>query len=292
MEKPNHQSGRNVWTFFLVTFFYSWTLWLPFVLVGLGVVKQSELLTALMYPAIALGAFAPLFAAVTMIAGKAGWSEVRQFFKQALSFRVKWIYVVLAFLLPLIITAGTHYITNLSGIDSLPNTLLPEDLTVPAIILIVPYFVLMLLVGGGQEEFGWRGYAQEPLQQRFGVVSGSIVLGVVWGMWHLPLWFMPGEGHAYYSFLAFMLFTVSFALIIGVLYNVSGKKLIIPLIIHAMSNASVPFFPIIHMEKVPQPGYWMWTGLNVLVALSLSIWFLNKSRNSHHNEVIKENNHK
>lgn len=52
-------------------------------------------------------------------------------------------------------------------------------LPIPAIILIVPYFLMMLIVGGGQEEFGWRGYAQEPLQERFGVVGGSIVLGVV-----------------------------------------------------------------------------------------------------------------
>lgn len=290
MEKSNHYSGRNVWSFFIVTFIYSWSLWLPFVLAGLGVVKQSELLTALRNPALALGAFAPLFAAVTMIVGKAGWSEVRKFIKQAFSFRVKWIYVVLSLLLPLIITAGAHYITNLTGIDSLPNTLLPKDLPVPTIILIIPYFVLMFLVGGGQEEFGWRGYAQEPLQQRFGVVRGSIVLGVVWGIWHLPLWFIPGDGHAYYSFLAFILYTVSLSLIIAVLYNVSGKKLIVPWIIHAMGNTIVPFFPIIHMENVPQPGYWVWTVLNALVAISFTIWFLNTSQNSHHSEVIKENN--
>ena len=87
--------------------------------------------------------------------------------------------VVLPLLLPLIITAGAHYITNLTGIDSLPNTLLSKNLPVSTII-IIPYFVLMFLVGGGQEEFGWRGYAQVPLQQRFGIVKGSMVLVVVW----------------------------------------------------------------------------------------------------------------
>lgn len=279
VENSKHQSDRNVWHFFFLTFIYSWTLWLPFVLEGLGLIKPSETLAALMTPAIILGAFAPLLAAVTMIARQSGWSEVKQFFRQSLSFRVKAIYVVLSLLLPLIITAGTHYIANFSGIDSLPNTFLPENLPVPTIILIIPYFVLMLVVGGGQEEFGWRGYAQEPLQQRLGIFWGSIVLGVVWGIWHLPLWLMPGEGHSYYPFLAFLIYTISTSLIMAWLYNASGKKLIIPWIIHAMGNTVVPFFPILHLANVAQPGYWLWVGINALIALCITIWFWSKAHN-------------
>lgn len=185
----------------------------------------------------------------------------------------------------MIITAGTHYIAIYTGIDNLPGTFIPENLPLPAIILIVPYFLAMLLVGGGQEEFGWRGYAQEPLQERFGVIGGSILLGSVWGLWHLPLWLMPGDGHANYPFLAFFIYTISLSLIMAYLYNASGKKLIIPMILHAMGNTAVPFFPILHMEKVPQPGYWLWVGVTSLAALGLTLKF----SNNHKNEGIFKN---
>lgn len=278
MKETNQQSSRNVWFFFLLTFIYSWLLWLPFVLSGFGVIQLSETAASMMTPAVMLGAFGPLLAAVILIIRKDGRSGVKKFFRNAFNFRVKLIYYVLALLLPLLITAVAHYIVNFTGIDILPANLFPEDLAVPVIVLIIPYFIFILVAGGGQEEFGWRGYAQQPLQQRFGILGGSILLGIVWGVWHLPLWFMPGEGHAYYSFYAFLLFTVSMSVILGWLYNASGKKLIVPLIMHAMSNVSVPFFPIMHMADVEQPGYWVWVGVNVLVAICLTIWFMRKSQ--------------
>jgi len=280
LEKQIHHNGRNVCGFFLLTFIYSWTLWLPFVLNGVGVIKDSDILDLLRTPAVLLGAFAPLLAAVTVIARKHGWTEVKKYILQIFDLHVKARYLVLAFLLPLLITAAAHYMANFAGIDNLPSTFLPENLPIPTIILIVPYFLAMLIVGGGQEEFGWRGYAQEPLQERYGVIGGSIVLGMVWGLWHLPLWFMPGDGHVNYPFLAFFLYTIVFSLILAFLYNVSGKKLIIPVLLHAMSNTVVPFFPILHLAKVPQPGYWLWVGVNSFVALGLAIWFLNKHKDS------------
>lgn len=277
-EKSNHDNERNVKAFFLLTFVYSWTLWLPFVFAGISGVKISGTFSALRNSATMLGAFAPLLAAITMIAWKAGWSEVKKYLQQAFNLRAKIRYFALAVVLPLIITAATHYIANFTGIDRLPRTLLPENLPVPAIILIIPYFLAMLVVGGGQEEFGWRGYAQEPLQQRFGMLGGSIVLGTIWGIWHLPLWFMPGEGHSNYPFLAFLLYTISLAVIMGWMYNASGKKLVITWITHAMSNTVVPLFPIVHMAKVSQPGYWLWAGLNSMVALGFTIWFWSKHK--------------
>lgn len=273
MKETNQQVNRNVGLFFLLTFIYSWLLWLPFVLQGLGVLQLSEPVKSLMTLAVALGAFGPLFSAIILIAHKDRWLGLKKFFRDALIFRIKMVYYLLALLIPLLITAAAHYIVNFTNIDTLPGNLFPDNLPVPVIVLIIPYFIFILLAGGGQEEFGWRGYAQEPLQQRFGILSGSILLGIVWGVWHLPLWLMPGEGHTNYSFFAFFIFIVSLSVIIGWLYNASGKKLVIPWLMHTVSNVSVPFFPILHLEDVPQPGYWVWAGFHVLVATGLTVWF-------------------
>jgi hypothetical protein len=276
MQDNNQKSNRNLLLFFLLTFICSWSLWLPFVLWGFGVIQLSESIVSLMTPSVVLGAFGPMLAAVILIARKKGRHGVREFFRNAFSFRVKPKYYVLAFLLPVLITAVAHYLVNFTGIDILPANLFPEGLPVPVIALVIPYFIFILVAGGGQEEFGWRGYAQEPMQQRFGILGGSILLGIAWGVWHLPLWFMPGEGHAYYSFFAFLLYTISTSVIIGWLYNASGKKFIIPWIIHASGNVAVPFFPVLHLEDLPQPGYWVWVGINFLVATCMTVWYMKK----------------
>jgi len=276
-EDTNLNSKRNICAFFIITFIFSWLLWLPFVLWGFGVFQLNETVASLMTLAVMLGAFGPMFAAIVLIGRKEGKLGVKQYFRRAFSFRVKPIYYVIALLLPLLLTAVAHYFVNITGIDILPDNLLPEGLAIPVIVLIIPYFIFILLAGGGQEEFGWRGYAQEPLQQRFGILGGSILLGIAWGMWHLPLWFMPGEGHAYYSFFAFLLFTVSMSVIIGWLYNASGKKLVIPWIMHAISNVSMPLFPVLHLANIAQPGYWIWVAVNILAAVFLTIWYWKKS---------------
>lgn len=289
VEKSNPHNGRNVWAFFVLTFIYSWLLWLPFVLAGIDIIKYSDTLAALRMPMVLLGAFAPLLSGVTMIAHRHGWSEVRKYILQVFDLRVKARYFILAFLLPLLLTVVTHYMANFTGIDHLPRTFLSENLPIPTIILIVPYFFIMLIVGGGQEEFGWRGYAQEPLQERFGMIGGSIALGIVWGLWHLPLWLM-GDAHSYYPFFAFLVFIISQSVIIGWLYNASGKKLVVPWIIHAMSNTVIPFFPIVHLENGPQPGYWLWAGLHFVVAVGITIWFWIKQNDRRPDEVVKGEN--
>ncbi len=277
MKYEKQIDDRKVGLYFLLTFIYSWLLWFPFVLNGFGILELSDSIKSLMTLSVALGAFGPLFSAIALIAYYSKWAGVKSFFRQAFSFRIKAIYYLLAFIIPILVTAAAHYLVNLSGIDTLPSNLFPEELSVPVFILVIPYFIFILLAGGGQEEFGWRGYAQEPLQKRFGILRASILLGIIWGLWHLPLWFMPGEGHTYYSFFAFWIYTVSMSVILGWIYNASGKKVVIPWLMHAASNVAVPFFPILHLEDVPQPGYWIWVGMNVIVAIGLTFWYMRRS---------------
>lgn len=278
MKNYSLNKERNVWLFFIITFLFSWLLWLPFVLSGFGVLKLSETISSLTTLAVMIGAFGPLVSAVILIGRKEGRIGVKKFFRQAFSFRSKLIYFAFAIFMPFLITAVAHYFVVFTGLDILPNNLFPEELTVPVIVLVVPYFLFILIAGGGQEEFGWRGFAQKPLQKQFGILLGSILLGIVWGVWHLPLWFMPGEGHAYYSFWAFLIYTMSTSVIIGWLYNASGKKLVVAWIFHAAGNVAVPFFPIMHMANVPQPGYWVWVSVSTFVAICVSVWYTKKLR--------------
>jgi len=262
----NQKTTKNPYAFFLLTFAYSWLLWLPSILSGWGVEMPFDIITytSVVVP---IGAFAPLLSAITLIFRKEGWSGVKAFLRKAFDFRAKPLYYILVFLLPIVIHAIAHYLAPVIGLE-VADTLLPADLPVPPIVMAIPYFFLMLFIGGGQEEFGWRGYAQQPLQERFGIVPASLLIGVVWGFWHLPLWVMPGDAHSTYPFIAFLIMTTSISVIYAWIYNASGQKLILAMFFHAMNNTVAPLLPFLLWEDgKPETAYWVYAGVNLVVGL-------------------------
>ena len=262
----NHHENRNPWKFFLLTFAYSWIIWIPSVLDGLGIQLPFSV-TEYSIVVVIIGAFAPLLAAITLVYREEGRQGIKAFFRQVLDFKIKPIYLILALALPLLIHVIAHYLALGVGLD-VAKTLFPTDIPTAPIILAIPYFILMLIIGGGQEEFGWRGYAQEPLQEKIGVIPASLVIGVIWGIWHLPLWFMAGDLHSAYSFLAFVMMTTSISIMYAWLYNSSGKKLIVVIFFHAMSNTAAPLLPFLHgIEGKPESAYWIYAAVNVLFGI-------------------------
>lgn len=269
---------KTLRSFFVITFIWAWVLWLPFVLPTFGLYEMNITLEGLVMLAVMLGAFGPLVSAMILTYRQGGKEKLKQFFHKCLDVKIKPIYYGMAFILGLSVTAIAHYLTILTGLDELPNNLIPEGINLPLYVLIVPYTLMLFILGGGQEEFGWRGFAQEPMQERFGVLKGSLIIGLIWSIWHAPLWLIIGEGHSYYPFLAFTVYTTSWSVIIGIMYNLSGKKMMIAWIMHVLGNLSVPLFPVLFLEDVPQPGYWVWATLNLLLAIGMIVWVHYKKR--------------
>src|SRR5215469_15496259 len=76
----------------------------------------------------------------------------------------------------------------------LPGALSAFRLPALSFWLTYPLLYLLFLVAEGPlgEEPGWRGFALPRLQQRSGPLAGTLLLGILWGLWHLPLFFIPG----------------------------------------------------------------------------------------------------
>lgn len=277
MDQAHH--SRAPWKFFLLTFAYSWILWIPSVLDGLGFKLPFDV-TGYSMVVVVIGAFAPLLAALTLIGRQRGWLGIKSFLGRAIDFRIKPVYWMIALLLPLAIHLISHYLALALGLD-VARTLFPAEIAAPPVLLAIPYFFLMLIIGGGQEEFGWRGYAQEPLQIKFGIIPASLGIGLIWGVWHLPLWFMAGDLHSAYSFLAFVIMTTSISIIYAWLYNASGKKLLVVMVFHAMSNTAAPLLPFLHgIEGKPETAYWVYTGVNVIFSMMFALILARKSKSN------------
>ena len=275
----NQHNNRNPWKFFLLTFAYSWVIWIPSVLDGIGIKLPFDV-TGYSIVVVIIGAFAPLLAALTLVGREGGWNGIKTFFGQAFDFHIKPIYIIIALALPLLIHLIAHYLAIALGLD-VAKTLFPSEVSVAPIVIAIPYFFLMLILGGGQEEFGWRGYAQEPLQEKIGVIPASLVIGLIWGIWHLPLWFMAGDLHSAYSFLAFVMMTTSISIMYAWLYNSSGKKIIVVIFFHAMSNTAAPLIPFLHgVEGKPESAYWIYAAVNVLFGIIFAYLLVKGSKSA------------
>lgn len=94
------------------------------------------------------------------------------------------------------------------------------------------------------EEIGWRGYALPRLQARHGALIASLIIGVVWGFWHVPKFLMAGSAQDY-SFWVFLLDTTAKAILFTWVYNNTKSSLLLVTLFHAAINTADVFLPII-----------------------------------------------
>ena len=117
----------------------------------------------------------------------------------------------------------------------------------PGVLLsVLPVFLLFGPLG---EEMGWRGYALPRLQSRFGALAASLLIGVAWAAWHLPLFFDPTSSYAQLALPVFVARMVGLALLFTWLVNRTGGSLFFPMLLHSVINASGQIW-----AAVPDPG--------------------------------------
>lgn len=111
----------------------------------------------------------------------------------------------------------------------------------------VPLFVVSLvtatLIGGGQEEFGWRGFALQPLQETYGGLVASLLIGIVWATWHLPLFLMGAPRNQTGSFALYAVLVVGLSILLTWYYNSTGRSILLAMLFHGAINASGTLLP-------------------------------------------------
>jgi membrane protease YdiL (CAAX protease family) len=137
----------------------------------------------------------------------------------------------------LVVTAGTLLGNAVSGAGA--GT--PPRLDPAFAAGITPFYLLLMLLAPLLEEVAWRGYGQDALQSRFGPVRTSLVLGLVWWLWHLPLFLMTGTYQSSLSvgtaaFWDFAVFTVASTFVMTWLFNVTRGSILAAIVYHLMLN--------------------------------------------------------
>ncbi len=213
--------------FFLLVFVLSIPFWLA------GALTSFQLLPGL--PVSALGFLCPAMAAAILVYRKDGEAGVSALLKRSFDFgRMR----ALAWLAPLTLLAPAmsvlaYAVMRLGGVP-VPA---PQFSPWTALALLAVFFV-----AGLGEELGWSGYAVDPLQDRFGALWASLIIGVIWAVWHfIPLL----EAQRSLEFIAWWsLWTVSARVIIVWLYNNTGRSVFVAAVFHAMINLTWQLFPV------------------------------------------------
>lgn len=104
-------------------------------------------------------------------------------------------------------------------------------------------FFLCLFTGATGEESGWHGFLFPHLMERYDCVKSSVIVGIIWGLWHIPLWLISGyQGLGLLLYIVqFMIYTIAWSLVMDILYY-WNRNLIIVTTFHFFVNFLLSFF--------------------------------------------------
>jgi membrane protease YdiL (CAAX protease family) len=213
---------RPLISFFVLAFAWTWA----FVIVFLILFPLPDILVRT-----TPGDLGPLIAAVVMswvVAGRPGVGDL---------FRVGLVWYAIALIgVPLL------YVASIAAVPGAIASFKAPDL--PTILLYPVLYIVLLAIGGPlTEEPGWRGFALPRLQQRWGPLAGTLLLGLMWAAWHLPNYFRPdwaafNGGLTVSGIAVFTIAAVSMSVLLTWAFNHTKGSILIAILIHASLNFS------------------------------------------------------
>ena len=222
--------SQALFTFLIMTFGVTWGL------IGIYIVRPDWATATFgeisgSHPFFFLATWAPAISALALVLYFAGLSGVKAFLSRVLLWRCSlgWIALILIGT-PLVYLAGSL----LKGGPVLAPV--PSE-GVGALVALL----FMMLFLGPIEEFGWRGVAQPILQRHVAPIWAGVFIGAVWGIWHLPAFFVSGTVFENWNFLPFFVGNVTLAVLVTPILNQTQGSLLWPMLFHwQLIN---PFWP-------------------------------------------------
>lgn len=224
---------KQLLPFFMIAFAWMWLLNLPRLLDSFGVIELNPLVSTILgYTAV----FGPGIAAFVLTGIHEKKAGMKALWKRGWDTHdaKKWILPALL-LMPV---SGGISLLILSWLDQ-P---IPWEYGLsPA--MIVPIGLIIWLVGAYPEEYGWRGYALPRLLEKYSPLSASLILGLIWGVWHLPLHFIEGTSQSAIPVWEYLVQTLALSVVYTWLHLRAGGSVFAASLFHAMGNITGAVFP-------------------------------------------------
>lgn len=223
--------------FFCITFMISWGIW--------GVIIWSGSSSQLLFW---IAGFGPTLAALSLTAFKNKVGGIRNLLKPGQPLRPVW-YLFSLLGPPLVICLALMIHVGLGG--SWPEYADKMHLVTsleqwPGIFVVYLYIFIFSALG---EEIGWRRYAQPRLQAYFTPFSTSLILGLIWAVWHLPLFWIADAIQNQLPLSWFLLQILGSTFLYTWMYNCTNGNLLISLFFHTSSNAAIGLLPVLALDN-------------------------------------------
>lgn len=234
----NTYKGKSLGTFFVLVFLMSAVFWL------LGAVSGQVLPrdTAINLPISSLMGICPIIAGLIIAHRENGSGGVKQLLRRTVDYqRIKrkiW-YLPILLLMPVTMILANGF-----------NFGRPEDFPIsPFSFSMVLVSSLLFYIEAASEEVGWQGYAFDPMEQRWNALTASLILGIVWSIWHTIPFIQAHQSANWIAWQSINLL-VTRVLIIWI-YNNTGKSVFAAILYHAMYNISTLLLPNFGLNYEP-----------------------------------------
>ncbi len=145
----------------------------------------------------------------------------------------------------------------------------------------IVFIVILITMGPLGEEYGWRGLLLPNFLRKHSVMESSLIIGFIWSLWHLPLFFIEGALQSSFvelygfiiAFLGYIFYTVIISLLITVIYKKTNGNLLSSILIHTVANMSIGVMPLV-FNQIGAIIY-----LTVLLIVISLIYVLSKKNN-------------
>ena len=251
------------WSFFALTFAWTWSFW------GLAILSQQPMGEFPVPLLVALGGIGPMVAGIALTYLTREKEYQHEYWKRIFDFKrisVSWLAVTLL-TVPILTTLAVvlNSLTGGTGLSLEPR--FQSDL-----LSILPFAVFTLFFGPVPEELGWRGYALDSLQVKYNALVSSLILGILWTIWHAPLFFIPesyqsGLLFGTVAFWWYMLDKTFQSILMTWIYNNTGRSTLTAILFHFMVNFIGELFVLSARTDIFQIIVWAFAALVVI-----SIW--------------------
>ncbi|HWA19923.1 MAG TPA: CPBP family intramembrane glutamic endopeptidase [Devosia sp.] len=233
--------GSSVTAFVGLTFAWAWLFW------GYWVVAMPpgglQISTTFILCAI-IGGFAPSLSGLALARAGSGMQGMRDLVAPVR----RWRFAPSQWAIAIALVPATALLSALMQ----PAFIGPLKWPDPSVLAMALIWPLMAAAG---EEFGWRGYLLPRLEQSFGLLRAAFVIGLVWGVWHLPADYVALKGYGDWFLAAFLvngpIVLTAHSIVMAWLWRRTGGSLLAVIVYHVSITASAMIAPSAGSDGLP-----------------------------------------
>jgi uncharacterized protein len=265
--KTTHPALASPWIYFLATYIWSG------IFGGLAILMNLSMETPAGLVLVLLAALGPMVMGIAFTYLTRDNAGRRDYWKRVVDFRripARW-YLVIFLFVPIlnglaalldVLTGGTGATWGEAALNFLTNP--------SSIILSILFATLFPFI----EELGWRGYVLDRLQEKRSALVSSLILGVVWSLWHLPTFFVRDSYQASLgigtpAFWWFFAGIIPLTFVFTWIYNNTNRSTLAVILFHAMVNFTGELFTLTERADTYSILLWFVVAIGIMVIWSV-----------------------